>query len=151
MATVMDTLFPAELTTPRRAPLIDSATELFAEHWTGAAGEEISVPAHDSLELVTRVCQEWQANVRRADASATHAAELQAHVAALEERLANPTEEQPSGGPSTQSGPTPGPVAGPTPDPTAQCFTTEPNAGVKLWQWPEARRVVRAFGGISAE
>lgn len=53
MATVMDTLFPAELTAPRQTLLIDTATKLFAEHWTGAAGDEILVPAHNSLELVT--------------------------------------------------------------------------------------------------
>lgn len=36
--------------------------------------------------------------MRQTDASARHAAEMQAYLAAPKERLANPTEEQPAGG-----------------------------------------------------
>lgn len=71
MATVLDTLFPVELSAQWRIPLIEAATEFFAKYWSGAAGKEILVPSHNSLELVAWFCTKWHANIRQADASSS--------------------------------------------------------------------------------
>lgn len=76
MATVLNTLFHTKLTTLYQDPLIDSAIKLFSEHCAGATGEEILVPAHDSLEILTRAYTKWQADLRQANASAAHTAKM---------------------------------------------------------------------------
>lgn len=47
---------------------------------------------------MTRTCADCQDNLRRAEASAAHATEFQAHVAALEERISNPLDKQTTSG-----------------------------------------------------
>lgn len=130
MTTEMDALFPANLTTTRRIYLIDTATEIFAEQGTGPASNDILVPAQDSPELLKRVCHKWKVNVQPADDSVTITAELKVH-AALEERVTNPTEEPPAGGPTGRplinSGPlVPLPVEGspPLPISSSMPYTT---------------------------
>lgn len=95
IATFMETLLLAEAPTTRQAPLINYATNLFAEHWTGATRAEVIVPVHNTINLLVRTCTELQADVRQAEASAAHAAELQVHLATLEEHIPNPLEEGP--------------------------------------------------------
>lgn len=99
IATVLEALFLTKLTSQQCGPLINAATELFSEHWTGSPGVQILVPAYNSLELVTLACTQWQADLYWAYSSATHAAKIHAHIAALGERIANPNKEQGSSGP----------------------------------------------------
>lgn len=83
MTTVLNTLFSSKLTTPRQSPFIESATKIFLEHWACAAREEILDPAHNSLELLTRACAKWQADLCLAEALSSHTAKLQAQVATM--------------------------------------------------------------------
>lgn len=129
MSTVLEALFPAKLPAQRRGPLVDAPTEIFSEHWIGALGVDIFVPAHTSLELVTQVCAKLQTNIFHAYVSSRHTTKLQAHVATLEERISNPTKNRPQAAPlanpqvarskSRQTLP-------------SQLFTTETNVGVLL-------------------
>lgn len=79
--TFIESLFLAKLAAPQKTPLMYAAKELFTKHWTGATGQGVLVPAHDSLDFVARTCTEWQADLRRLEASAAHATKFQAHVA----------------------------------------------------------------------
>lgn len=94
IGTFMEALFLVKLTAQRKALLVDTATKLFAMHWAGAAGQEVVVSTQNSLDLLNPACSKWQANPLRAEALVAHATKLQAHVAALEDELVNPTEGQ---------------------------------------------------------
>ena len=91
MATFFETLFPEAIPASARAPLIKDAMALFEEHWTAEDGVEVPVYAHDAIALLGRTASGWRTDNARYQASANLAAELQAKVAALEARLANPT------------------------------------------------------------
>lgn len=76
-----------------RAPLLRDAVALFAEHRAGPEEDEITVFAHDAVDLLGRTAAEECTDILCAKPSAAHATELQAQVAALKSKLANPTEE----------------------------------------------------------
>lgn len=90
---VMYILLPVELTSQRLTPLTNSTTKVFEEHWTGAACEEILVPAHEARAFSTKIAQQ-HTDMSQPNASAIHAAKLQAHVASLEEQIANLTRRE---------------------------------------------------------
>lgn len=55
---------------------MDTATKLFSKHWTGAADQEVPVPAQNILKLVASYRAKWQTDLLRADSSAAYAAKL---------------------------------------------------------------------------
>ena len=64
---------------------------LFEEHWTAEDGVEVPVYAHDAITLLGRTASGWRTDNARYQAACNLASDLQAKVAALEARLANPT------------------------------------------------------------
>lgn len=93
IATFVEALFPTKFPTSHRAPLVDATTKLFSEYWTGAAGQEALVPVHYSLNLFVYTFTKWQVDFQQAEALAAHTAKIQAHLTTLEEKIANPVED----------------------------------------------------------
>lgn len=56
VATFIETLLPVEAPAARQAPIIKTATMIFTNHWKGAAGDKIPVPAHNGFNLIARTC-----------------------------------------------------------------------------------------------
>lgn len=93
IATLFETLFSEAIPVAHHAPLMRDATTLFAKHWSGAYFNEITVSAHDAVELFRRAASKWHTNFLSAESLLAHAAELQAQLATLESNLANPVNE----------------------------------------------------------
>lgn len=91
--TFIESFFLAKIAAQRQNPLVDDSSELFIEHLTGAAGLEVLVPPTAPWTLWPYL--RWMTGQSAsAEASAAHEAELQALIAALEERIANPVDKQ---------------------------------------------------------
>ena len=91
MATFFETLFPETIPASARAPLIRDAMTLFEDHWTADDGVEVPVFAHDAIALLGRTASGWRTDNVRYQAACKLTSDLQAKVATLEAKLANPT------------------------------------------------------------